>query len=95
MREQIGRFVGFGIETETSSIPYLVERLMATVYRRRSVPAGLGRNDLIAWAGDRSVKTKRRMCLVFGSGDCVYLEPDGCWRDSSEPPGGGVVVENQ
>ena len=95
MREQIGRFVGFGIEKETNCIPFLVERLMASVYRRRSVPPGLGRNDLIAWAGDRSVETKRRKCLVFGPGDCVYLEPDGCWMDSTRPPGGGVVVEDQ
>lgn len=92
MSVDVGRFVGFGVEREAGPLPYLVERLMATVYRRRPVPGGLARADFIAWASDRSVENRRRMCLVFGPADCVYLTPDGCWQKSAEPPRGGVAV---
>jgi hypothetical protein len=94
MSERAGRFEGFGVEQRAGEKPYLVERLMPAVYRRREVevPAGLGRDDLIAWAGDQAVAARRRMCLVLGPEDCVYLEPDGCWQPSSEPPRGGAVV---
>ena len=92
MSEHVGRFVGFGVEKEAGPLPYLVERLMATVYRRRPVPGGLARADLIAWAGDEAVAAGRRMCLVFGPTECVYLTPDGCWEESAEPPRGGLAV---
>ena len=92
MSEHVGRFVGFGVEEEAGPLPYLVERLMPAVYRRRPVPGGLARDDLIAWAGDEAVAAGRGMCLVLGPEECVYLTPDGCWEESAEPPRGGVAV---
>jgi hypothetical protein len=92
MGEQVGRFTGFGVEKRAGSKPYLVERLMATVYRRCEVPRGLARDDLIAWASERSMASRRRMCVVFAPDDCVYVEPDGCWECSMRPPAGGAVV---
>jgi hypothetical protein len=35
------------------------------------------------------------MCLVPGPQDCVYLEPDGCWQPSAEPPRGGAGVAGE
>jgi hypothetical protein len=93
MSESVGRFAGFGIEDEVEPLPYLVERLMPAVYRRVSVPWGMNRDDLIAFASDRSVKTRRRICLVFEPSDCVYVEPDGSAEDSSTPPSGGIAIE--
>jgi len=97
MREQVGRFAGFGVEKKAGALPYLVERLMPAVYRRCEVevPEGMARDDLVAWAGDQAVAAGRRMCLVLATGDCVYLEPDGCWQPSSQPPRGGLVVAGE
>ena len=37
-----------------------------------------------------SQKTKHRMCVVFGEQDCVFVEPDGTAKLSTEPPSGGI-----
>jgi hypothetical protein len=38
-----------------------------------------------------AARTGWRMCAVFGPNDCVYVEPDGTIRASSEGPSGGVA----
>jgi len=35
-------------------------------------------------------QSRFRVCVVFGKSDCVYCEPDGSCKESSEPPSGGV-----
>lgn len=40
-----------------------------------------------------AVKTSRfRMCVVWGPKSCTYVESDGNFNHSSEPPSGGVVL---
>jgi len=82
MAQHVGRFVGFNVEKVAGPLPYLVERLMPAVYRRKEAPSHLERNDLIAWASNRSMDTRFRTCLVFNPEDCVYLEPNGSWYES-------------
>ncbi len=93
MREEVGRFVGFGVEQHAGRHPYLVERLMPTVYRRLELPRTDDESVLIEAANDRCVSSGRRVCLVFGPDRCLYLEPDGTWSWSGDAPSSGVVIE--
>ena len=43
MGERVGRFEGFGVEARAGETPYLVERLVPAVYRRREGGGGGGR----------------------------------------------------
>jgi hypothetical protein len=94
MESYFGPFAGFGDEGRSGPEPYLVERLLATVYRRCKVPWYLDRRDLIAWAVDRAAAAGRRMCLVLGPGDCVYVEPDGSSAEHPIAPSGGFVFRD-
>ena len=77
----------------TTFQPHLVERLMAAVYRRENLPAFLSRGEMIHIAGNRSVTTGRRVCLVLDVGRCIYFEPDGRREWSDDAPAGGIVIE--
>jgi len=72
--------------------PHLVERLMAAVYRRESMPGFLSRGEMIRIAELRSSTTGRRVCLVLGAGNCLYFEPDGGREWSGHAPSGGVEI---
>ena len=37
-----------------------------------------------------SRQSGHRMCAVFGKNDCVYIEPEGPEKPSSQPPSGGA-----
>ena len=73
--------------------PYLVERLMATVYRRENLPGFLSTGEMIQIAEGRSTTTGRRVCLVIGVGKCIYFEPDGRRAWAEEAPSGGAVID--
>ena len=73
--------------------PYLVERLMAAVYRRENLPGFLSRREMIQIAERRSSATGRRVCIVLGAGKCIYFEPDGCWKWSEAAPSGVAVID--
>ena len=92
MSEVVGRFAGFGIESEVESLPYLVERLIPAVYQRVGLPEVDDESVLIEAANDRCISSGRRVCLVFGPDRCLYLEPDGSWKWSSDAPSGGAVI---
>lgn len=72
--------------------PYLVERLMAAVYRRENLPVFIGRGEMIRIAEKRSSTTGRRVCLVLGVGKCIYFEPDGRRTWAEDAPSGGVGI---
>ena len=93
MSEHVGRFVGFDVEEEAGPLPYLVERLMAAVYRRENLPGFLSRGEMIQIAERRSSTTGRRVCLVLGAAKCIYFEPDGRRACSEDAPSGGVGIE--
>lgn len=66
---------------------------MGAVYRTEKLPAFLTREDMIEIAEGRVAKTGRRVCLVLGKGNCLYLEPDGSRNWSTDPPSGGINAE--
>ena len=35
-----------------------------------------------------------RMCAVFGPSDCVFIEPDGTFKVSKDPPSGGIAIND-
>lgn len=37
-----------------------------------------------------SQKSGHRLCVVFGKGDCVYVEPEGASKTLTAPPSGGI-----
>jgi hypothetical protein len=43
--------------------------------------------DVVQQASKRS---RHRLCVVFSESDCVYCEPDGSAKTSSDPPSGGI-----
>jgi len=45
---------------------------------------------LVKIISDYSVKTKFKMCIVFGESDCLYCDPDGSKSISIEKPRGGI-----
>ena len=47
---------------------------------------------LVKTISDYSVKTKFKMCIVFGESNCVYCEPDGSKDSFPEPPRGSISV---
>lgn len=47
---------------------------------------------LIKIISNYSVKTKFKMCIVFGESDCLYCDPDGTKSFYPEPPSGGVSI---
>jgi len=49
------------------------------------------RDAAIEAAALRSIESRRRMCVVFGPDDAVYVEPDGS-RSVAPPPGGGLSI---
>ena len=48
------------------------------------------RSFLIGAVQNAVVATQFRMCLVWSSSSCAYVELDGSVRDSDEQPSGGV-----
>ena len=72
--------------------PHLVERLMATVYRRENLPGFLSRGEMIRIAERRSSTTGRRVCLVLGAGKCLYFGPDGRRTWAEDAPSGGIGI---
>ena len=41
-----------------------------------------------------SVKERKRICVVFGKHDCVYCEPNGSKKNSTEPPSGFIKIDS-
>lgn len=37
-------------------------------------------------------RLKFRMCVVWKKGSCTFVEPDGQFRDSDDPPSGGILL---
>lgn len=103
---------------EENSYPYLVVRLMATVYQRERLDVRVG--EPAARVGYRSSfvshpepfeegkrigaacrqllkesvldavrRTRFRMCIVWGADECTFVEPDGSFVESDDPPSGG------
>ena len=93
MSSDVVRSAGPKSDLDVFFRPYIVERLMPAVYRRVGVPEGLNAGALIEVVRSRSSSLNRRMCLVLGSEDCWYLEPDGSMKWSDDPPSGGVIIE--
>lgn len=41
-----------------------------------------------------SVKERKRICVIFGKHDCVYCEPNGSKKNSTEPPSGFIKIDS-
>jgi hypothetical protein len=75
-----------------SEYPYLVVRLIASVYQREPLPPGLAPERILALAQQYGAKHKFRVCVVWAADRATYLELDGRRSESSEPPSEGVPV---
>ncbi len=94
MCSDVLQFPGPRCDVDECFHPYIVERIMPAVYRRVPISPYFSGEELIEMARNRSVREKRRLCLVLGSASCWYMEPDGSMRWSDDPPRGGLVVES-
>lgn len=72
--------------------PYLVIRLMASLYSIRPLPTDVSRDVLLAlaWSTMDALERRFRVCLVFGPKEALFLERDGTSWESDTPPSGGV-----
>lgn len=72
--------------------PYLVTKVVPTMYHIILLPAGLAEEELVD-LGLRQVTANRlQTCLVFSHDDCVFFEVSGGIFRVSEPPKSTVVI---
>ena len=66
--------------------PYLVERLMAAVYRRHELPGDCTESGARGVAAKLSAETGRSFCLVLSKVRAVYFYPSGKHHESHHVP---------
>jgi len=68
--------------------PYLVERLIAAVYRRVPLPPEIKTQEQAeAWAAAFTMESKRKCCLVWSRRISVWFDVDGTFFRSEAVPG--------
>jgi hypothetical protein len=72
--------------------PHFVVRHFAAFYERRPCPDGLERGQIIEKALKLAREEQKSACIVFGESDVIYVEPDGSYVRSNQPPTGGVPL---
>jgi|WetSurMetagenome_2_1015567.scaffolds.fasta_scaffold133788_1 hypothetical protein len=82
------------------SFPYIVERVFSAVYvvhrikLKNRILTEETRQSLIQMTVTLSKNGHKRLCIVFGTKDCIYIEPSGRIKASTQPPSGGFDIYN-
>lgn len=75
--------------------PYLVTKVVPTMYHIILLPVDLTEDELID-LGRRQVTANRlKTCLVLGSDDCVFFEESGEIHRTDDPPKSTIVVSDR
>ncbi len=81
------------MQKHSNTFPYLVIRAFSACYAIRHNLKGKTKTDLIAEAKIIAKQYNRGVCLVLGSKQGVYIEPDGKTDyESDDIPTGGFVL---
>jgi len=72
--------------------PYLVTRVMPTLYHITLLPGGLGELELSVLARAQWCANRLDVCLVIGPERALYISADGLDRLDREPPRGGIRI---
>jgi hypothetical protein len=72
--------------------PHFVVRHFAACYERRPCPEGLEIGQIIEEVLKIARAEKKSACVVFGESDVIYVEPDGSYQVSNQPPIGGIPL---
>jgi hypothetical protein len=75
--------------------PYLVTRLVATLYHHMLLPAGMGDLELSVLHRAQWRANRLDVCLVIGPEKALYISAGGVDRLDPEPPRGGVRMTGQ
>ncbi|MGH7389679.1 MAG: hypothetical protein ACREM3_09520 [Candidatus Rokuibacteriota bacterium] len=75
--------------------PYLVTRVVPSMYHVILIPDDLRAEDLVESARRQAQANHLRTCLVRQTDSALYIGPDGreSWTDS--PPTGGIIVTDR
>jgi len=79
----------------SDSYPYLVTRIVPTLYHVIFIPKLLDRETTIKISIFQARMNNLDTCLVFSTTDCIYFHSDGIHTHSSSPPSGGIVVSGK
>ncbi len=83
------RFVAIKNDAEVSDGLTIV----APSYREGTALDASARRAVIGAARTLSEQRRSRMCIVFGSNDAVYIEPNGKCSRSNNAPSGGLRID--
>jgi hypothetical protein len=75
--------------------PYLVTRVVPTMYHITLLPEDLAPNDLLDIGRRQRDANRLPVCIVTALDDALYLAPDGTERSSATPPEGGIIVTDR
>ena len=78
-------------KTSREVFPYFVVKHITAVYERQPCKEGLNRAELFEDIRSFAKNTKKHACVVFGKEDAIYVDPDGIYEVSKEPPSGGEL----
>ena len=75
------------------AFPYLLTRLVPTLYHVLLVPEGMLRDEAAAAARRQAAANRLPTCLALGPDEALFLDADGgeAWTDAA-PRGGNLVV---
>jgi hypothetical protein len=74
------------------SFPYLVTRVMPTLYHHMLLPSGLGELELSLLHRAQWRANRLDVCLVVGPERALFISAAGVERLDTEPPRGGVRI---
>lgn len=75
--------------------PYLITRVVPTLYHVIVLPSGAQLDELLDIAHRQTNANKLENCLVLASNKCIYIDPDGKDTPSTNPPQGRVFVRGK
>jgi hypothetical protein len=74
------------------AFPYLLTRVVPTLYHVLLVPEGVARGAAAAAAREQVAANRLPTCLAFRPDEALYLEADGARAWTDAPPRGGILV---
>jgi len=81
--------------TRFEGFPYLVTRVVPTLYHVISLPMGFPDSELHALTGRQVLANRLDTCLVLAAERAIYFDPSGDSRNSDTPPAGGSIMSGQ
>ncbi len=72
--------------------PYIVARIVPSMYHLILLPDDVSTEDLVEIAQRQARANRLQTCLAVAADSALYIEPDGGQQWSATPPTGGVII---